>query len=399
MWLLRLEPATEHFHIVTANHLDNDHQLYRLLPNDKGLVQLTDIPGREIIKTWSPNGHWFYFYSEGTQQLYRTHILTRRREEIGPPNAYVDSWSPDGQWLFISEENNIHRLQPDGSKMQLVISNAENISRWSEDGEWIYPNVHRFDALYRVQPNGGDPQPLTHEAGLYNLMGWSPDGEWLIARYIDNSPEQNPSIIRVRADGSETQYLTAESSDFDRWLGENPHGDQIIQRYPAGYSLANNSSEEESAISTAIIIVNSAGQEIPLSTIPHNSRWHLRGWTPDGEWFVLRTTLNRYGQTYRVHPSADPIVNISMSCHRVVYWWYDHESIVCLNDNKPAFSTIKIDVATGKDERLDLGAFELPNYLSPVPIEMDWQPALLFISSLILIAIAYFAPLKRIFTS
>ena len=97
----------------------------------------------------------------------------------GAPRDFLDehaaevAWSPDGDRLvyhkwdpgdptFVADHN--------GANPRLIIQNEPGLHNhyqiWSQDGRWIYfsrgrPATHEMD-LWRISPNGGEPEQLTH---------------------------------------------------------------------------------------------------------------------------------------------------------------------------------------------------------------------------------------------
>jgi Tol biopolymer transport system component len=97
----------------------------------------------------------------------------------GAPHNFLDktaaevAWSPDGTRLVY------HTWQPgdpvfvadkNGNNQRLIVQNEAGLHNhyqaWSKDGRWIYfvrgrPATHEMD-LWRVPPDGGTPEQLTH---------------------------------------------------------------------------------------------------------------------------------------------------------------------------------------------------------------------------------------------
>jgi serine/threonine protein kinase/Tol biopolymer transport system component len=97
----------------------------------------------------------------------------------GPPHNFLGeraaevAWSPDGARLVY------HTWEPgdptfvadhDGANQRQIVQNEPGLHNhypvWSKDGRWIYlvrgrPATHEMD-LWRVSPDGGEPEQLTH---------------------------------------------------------------------------------------------------------------------------------------------------------------------------------------------------------------------------------------------
>lgn len=79
----------------------NDFQIYTMNPNGSGLTQLTNVPGRNIVPTFSPDGSRIAFASERAGGV--MHVFTMKADgsdvrqiTSGPDPDSEPAWSPDG---------------------------------------------------------------------------------------------------------------------------------------------------------------------------------------------------------------------------------------------------------------------------------------------------------------
>jgi Tol biopolymer transport system component len=82
---------------------------------------------------------------------------------------------------------------------------------WSPDGQWIAFIVqHGYNQeIYRMRPDGTNPQVLATTPGFYLDPRWSPDGQWIT--FEENLAGSNAAIIKMRSDGRDRQQLSALS--------------------------------------------------------------------------------------------------------------------------------------------------------------------------------------------
>jgi Tol biopolymer transport system component len=133
-----------------------------------------DIPGR-----FSPDGSQVAFVSNrnGGFQVW---VANRDGSDSHPVTDLKDamvslgSWSPDGQLAFdatIQNRSDIYIVGKHGGRVrQLTTDGRGNASdpEWSGDGKWIYFSSTRSGsaAIWKMPAEGGNPVPLTFEAGF-----------------------------------------------------------------------------------------------------------------------------------------------------------------------------------------------------------------------------------------
>ncbi len=126
--------------------------------------------------------------------------------------SYFHGWSPDGKWLVYAggrkeasnptgpDKYDIYKILADGSGDEIKLGAGPGRSdgpEFSPDGKWIYFNTTRAGGpmqLWRMKPDGSDPEQISHD----ELNNWfphlSPDGKWIayIAFPQDVAPEDHP---------------------------------------------------------------------------------------------------------------------------------------------------------------------------------------------------------------
>lgn len=107
--------------------------------------------------------------------------------------SYFHGWSPDGKWLtYTAKRNNdptpagfdIYKIPSNGGKeIQLTnVTGLDDGPEYSPDGKYIYFNSVRSGLmqLWRMKPDGSDPEQLTNDEYNNWFAHVSPDGKWIV---------------------------------------------------------------------------------------------------------------------------------------------------------------------------------------------------------------------------
>jgi Tol biopolymer transport system component len=200
-------------------------------------------PGRR--PTWHPDGN-LILYNFGNNAPsatifdISTQSITQAETTTGIPIINAD-WSSDGQYIVFatggSGFNGVQVLVIEANCIQntacsptQITFNNDVMSRnqtpqWSPDGEQIVfvSNRDGFYAIYIMNADGSNQQPLTRNPlGDYQPT-WSPDGQYIAFRRVDS---QLSTIYIMRPDGSEvTQLFEYPAWDPDWWMPTEDTGD------------------------------------------------------------------------------------------------------------------------------------------------------------------------------
>jgi len=122
---------------------DNDKngaldQIFTMLLDGSGLVQLTDVPTVNLSPAYSPDGQWLGFVRESDPEtLGSSDIFLIHPDGSGEINLTMRSvrtqlslaWSPGGQWIAFDGDNDstydIYLIRPDGTSMFNVTGSTE----------------------------------------------------------------------------------------------------------------------------------------------------------------------------------------------------------------------------------------------------------------------------------
>jgi len=144
-------------------------QLWRGEPSSpRGLIRTSIAlpPGHVLVAgpEITRNGHRVAFVS--TDGVSRPQLYTRRLDEPelhmlpGTEEADMPFFSPDGRWIAFYARGGFFKVRVDGGDpVRLADAPSGMGGHWLEDGTIIFTTAWN-SGLYRINANGGDPEPL-----------------------------------------------------------------------------------------------------------------------------------------------------------------------------------------------------------------------------------------------
>jgi len=114
--------------------------------------------------------------------------------------SYLHGWSPDGKTLVYTggraKEFDIFAIASDGSGTEVNLTNSKGLDdgpEYAPDGKYIYFNSVRSGTMqiWRMRPDGSNPEQLTNDGWNNWFPHISPDGQWIA--FISFPKEVDPS--------------------------------------------------------------------------------------------------------------------------------------------------------------------------------------------------------------
>ncbi len=227
--------------IAFASDRSGHSQIYSVLPDGRGLRQLTHASGDSVIADYSPDGRKITFDSDrtGQVQIYTMNAdgsqvrqLTHGSNFSGDP-----AYSPDGTRIafnrcFSRAGCGIWVMDSNG-RNQIALTSAAAINlepTFSPDGSQIAFQSNRTKgvwAIYTMSANGSHVRRITPLSLDAAHADYSPDG--LRIAFNSNFSVPHSSIFTVRPDGTGLRQLTDPASALNDFRPSySPLGNLIV---------------------------------------------------------------------------------------------------------------------------------------------------------------------------
>lgn len=229
-------------HVIVTTYEGMGMAAYMVEVDDGTVRRLNGLNLLDLrLMSVSPDGKWLIYAAGG--RAYRTTLWGTRARQIKFPKADIQvvsygyhQWSGDGKWLVVetidldmtklTPEQHLYRINMDTLRTEQLSQHP--IHRPHHSDVFFYPTPDQNGIvyygtneedeepgieLYVVETASGRETRLTTLADIEYPEGWF--GEWLI--YWSST---NPTLFRVRRDGTGDQPLLADSN-FE-WLVHEP---------------------------------------------------------------------------------------------------------------------------------------------------------------------------------
>ena len=147
-----------------ASTIGGATELWLVNARTGAVSRLTRTSLGEGAPSWSRNGRWIVFASEGrllANRVWRLNVATKRLVQLtsGRPAALYPSWSPNSTRIAFTLGGKLAVMGVDGSHRR-VLPQFGTHPRWSPDGGWLV-YVANGD-LFKVRLDGSGRTQLTH---------------------------------------------------------------------------------------------------------------------------------------------------------------------------------------------------------------------------------------------
>ncbi|MBZ5545112.1 MAG: serine/threonine-protein kinase, partial [Acidobacteriia bacterium] len=246
-------------------------------------------PPDECCGTWTPDGRYFVFQSQGQiwalaekggflRKPSRAPIqLTSSPLRLGTPLP-----SKDGKKLFVLGRTSRGGLVRYDSKAGQFVPFLSGISAeyvaFSKDGQWVAYVTYPEGTLWRSKPDGSERLQLSYPPLYSVLPRWSPDGKQIV--FHDSTPGKPQKIYAVSPEGGSAQQLMPVDPKPQVDPNWSPDGGKIVFAGPWG-----------DADSTIRVLDLSNHQ---VSTLPGSQGLFSPHWSPDGR-YIAAQPINSSG--------------------------------------------------------------------------------------------------------
>jgi hypothetical protein len=146
----------------------------------------------------------------------------------GSLQPLVDDWSPDGSKLVLEWGGDLYLINAsDGTGLEAIsssITGAKSQAAWSSNDWIVFRNVSGGQAdLYRMKPDGSNPESLTSDSFDDSAPAWSPDGSKVV--FVSNRDGNTDLYILTIGGGITRLSENTQLEDSPRW---SPNGNNLL---------------------------------------------------------------------------------------------------------------------------------------------------------------------------
>ncbi len=238
--------APETSRIVFAAKIGDSLDLFSILPDGTGLVQLTNTPGvDEMFPRWSPDHTHIAYVADGALFVMDGYGTTRSiASGVGRKGYGVSApaWSPDGASLLYPHARDadeggatlLHRVAADGSSDVTFVADMTAVGATLSEPTWTSDAITFLRtsecshcaggaSLVTVAPDGSNRSAVDLEAHGLDV---APDGRWAfttLATATASGYEFPGTIYVTFAGGALSTAMTSKGAWMPRWSPTGAH--------------------------------------------------------------------------------------------------------------------------------------------------------------------------------
>jgi TolB protein len=254
------------------------------------------------------------------------------------------SGSGGGVIAFVSERSGrpgIYIMNADGSDQRQLTNDFDTHPDWSPDGKKIAFSTRRSDivAIYMIDLESREVQPLTDTERAPSAPDWSPDGERFVFIYNPAHPGIDYELFTMNAEGGSFDQLT-DSAGYQTYSNPDwsPDGSRIV----FSADLAGNHD---------IYLMNPDGSGMEQLTF-HEANDRAPAWSPDGTQIAFESYRDGNWEILVMDADGTSLRNISNNPGRDLWptWSPDGSRIAFQSDRARNWEIYSMN-ADGSDQQ------------------------------------------------
>jgi len=246
-------------------------------------------PPIECCGTWTPDGKYFAFQSQGNiwARAEKGNLFGKANSEpvqltSGPMSFSSPLLSKDGKKLFVVgalARGELARYDIKSAQFASFLSgiSADSVS-FSRDGQWVTYVSFPEGTLWRSKSDGSQRIQLTYPPLSVRLPSWSPDGQQIVFYAFSSGPEK-PKLYTVSAEGGTPREMIPDNSPQEWDPTWSSDGSRV--------SFGSEPSDPTGAIRILDVRTNQ------ISTLPDSKGYFSPRWSPDGRYIVAMPFQSR----------------------------------------------------------------------------------------------------------